>query len=719
MYKKGVPEQGLKSWVQALLAAPRDPFLVERLRIARRVEGTALVALIGICALVPFRTDVTWVDMTLYPGIALLLAFMYVTRPRLPAVAGMVAGLGFIGLVTFASWFREGFSSGVTSGAYALAVVVGGLLWGPGKTLFLAAFASLAAMVLAWNAPIPAHSPLRSWGEMTAILVTLSLFVELALNALSARIHEAQTSRQRFQQLFDGSPDGQILVDQHATIQLLNRTADALMSGEGVAGARLTDCPPFVGKAATLVQRIIESVSNHALDDGHHQHASDEVLSLAPGRFHMLAATPFGTTSARAPQMWLFTVRDITDLVLANRSRQTFEAQLAKSKSLEALGRLAGGVAHDFNNLLTVILGTTDLVLENAELDAAVRSDLRSVRASAERAAELTRQLLAFGRKQMLEPVVFCPNDSITQLQSLFERLIPSNITLRVVVSPGLGHARIDPARLEQVLINLVTNARDAMTDGGELTIETDNYTQSAPSVLLSSQGEQEVIQPGQYVRISVSDTGTGMDAATQAQIFEPFFTTKAVGQGTGLGLATALGIVRQSGGHIRVHSTLGQGTRFELLFLRVTQAGLPRADGDAELPASPVRRSLRVLLVEDNAAVRASVAAMLDAAGHEVVEAESGAQALAMVTKERLNFDLLLTDVVMPDINGQQLATTIQQSHPHLPVLYMTGYTQGVLENDEGASTGLLASGVSYIPKPFTRRLLEQKLNEVAGLRQ
>ncbi len=425
----------------------------------------------------------TWVDFALYPGIALLLGFMYLSRPRFPSLAGMGGGVGFIVLVTVAAWFREGFSSGVTSGAYALAVVVGGLLWGPGKILILAALASLAAMVLAWNAPVPAHSPLRSWGEVTAILITLSLFVELALNALSARIGEAQTSRRRFQQLFDGSPDGLILVDQAGKIQILNRAADTLTKGTGISGVQLTECPPFSGRAAAIVNQFLGLETPPDPDHLDTTASSDDdYLSLSKGRFHTLTATPLSADPKLTPTLWLFTVRDITDLVLANRSRQNFEAQLAKSKSLEALGRLAGGVAHDFNNLLTVILGTTDLVLENGELSTAARSDLRSVQSSAERAAELTRQLLAFGRKQVLEPVVFCPNDSIHQLQSLFERLIPSNIALRVVTNRDLGHARIDPARLEQVLINLVTNARDAMKNGGELTIETDNYTQEAPA---------------------------------------------------------------------------------------------------------------------------------------------------------------------------------------------------------------------------------------------
>jgi signal transduction histidine kinase len=691
--------------------------LAERLRIARRVEGTAMVALVGLCALLPFRSDVTWVDYTLYPGIALLLGFMYLTRPRFPGVAGAVAGVGFILLVTVAAWFREGFSSGVTSGAYALAVVVGGLLWGRGKTLLLAALASMAAMILAWHAPSPAHAPLRSWGEVTAILVTLGLFVELALSALSSRIAEAQASRRRFQQLFDGSPDGLILVDKSGKIEILNRAAHTLMKGTGTVGAQLTECSPFVGTAATLVKKVLEEKPNaSALGVDLNVTSEDHYLSLDQQRFHTLTATPLGDDPESLPNQWLFTVRDVTDLVLANRSRQTFEAQLARSKSLEALGRLAGGVAHDFNNLLTVILGTTDLVLESPELNPSARSDLRSVQSSAERAAELTRQLLAFGRKQVLEPVVFCPNDSIEQLHSLFERLIPSNINLRVATNPDLGHARIDPARLEQVLINLVTNARDAMKDGGDLTIETYNYTQEAPGALLESHGEHEVIQPGQYVLISVKDTGTGMDATTQSQIFEPFFTTKELGKGTGLGLATVLGIVRQSGGHIRVHSDVGVGTRFELLFLRANPEDIAQQQREPDSFNRPAPRKLRVLLVEDNRAVRTSVAAMLDAAGHAVVEAESGEHALAIVAQWQSKFDLLLTDVIMPNINGQQLALSVHELHPHLPVLYMTGYTQGTLEGSDGQTKGILGSGISYIPKPFTRRLLEQKLAELLG---
>jgi two-component system, cell cycle sensor histidine kinase and response regulator CckA len=702
---RGGWREAMRGW----LATPTDPFLAERVAIARRVEQICVVALLGLMALLPLRSEATWVDWTLYPAVGLLLAAMYVLRPRFPAAAGFVGGVGFMGLVTAAAWFRDGLGSGVTSGAYALAVVVGGLLWGPGKTLLLAPLASGGAALLAWYAPTPAAAPLRSWAELTAILFTLGLFVELLLSALGERITEARTTRKRFQQLFDGSPDALIVLDKRGLVQLMNRAARALVGVDVPSGTPLAALPHFQGENVSL----ISTVTGTDLDTGIQRipglASLESPLSLAPGRYHELTVSPLTGTGRELKDSVLLTVRDVTERVEAAQARREFEAQLAKSKSLEALGRLAGGVAHDFNNLLTVIIGTTDLLLETPSLDAQIRFDLNGIKYSAGQAAELTSQLLAFGRKQILEPSVFCPTDSLFQLQPMLHRLLPSNITLLLDPAHSLGHVRIDPSRLDQILINLVTNACDSMPGGGTLTIATRNVDSTSTSRAALAGGERETIAPGSYVSLTVTDTGSGMTEETLARIFEPFFTTKGLGKGTGLGLATVFGIVRQSGGYIRVETKPERGTRFELLFPRVDPGG--HAFPKPRTKDSALLGSLRVLLVDDNAAVRASVSQMLEASGHRVTTATDLAQAALCAQVPGTRFDLLITDVMMPGAHGAQLASTLLHLQPQMRVLFVTGHSELPLEADLPA---LPPSSLARLSKPFTKRVLDDKLREL-----
>ena len=701
-------------------APPNDPFTALRLQIARRVEVTALWALLGLCALLPFRHDVTWVDWSMYPTIALMLGSMLLLRSRFPGLAGSIGGVGFIALVTAGAWFREGLGSGVTSGAYALAVVVSGLLWGPGKTILLAILGSAAAALLAWHAPAPSATPLRSWGELTAILVTLALFVELSLSALGSRIADAQASRQRFQQLFDGSPDGLVLIDDKTRIQLINPAARAML-GFGPTGAvvnALTELPAFQGDNASLIGPLLEGQERTPGETADQSGettspAQDSYVSLKEGSFHEVALTALSAPADTTANHWLVTIKDVSERVAATRAHREFEAQLAHSKSLEALGRLAGGVAHDFNNLLTVILGTTDLVLDRADLEQSLRQDILGIQSSAERAAELTSQLLAFGRKQVLEPAVFCPNDSLQRLQPLFERLVPSHIELQTRAHPELGYARIDPARLEQVLVNLATNAADAMPTGGTLTITTENLELAEPVLGWVDKGERA--PEGRYVCLTVGDTGMGMDESTQARVFDPFYTTKALGKGTGLGLATVFGIVRQSGGYIRLRSQPGEGTLFQLLFPRLEPQAPSSRMGDSPSRRGATRwdcppRPLHVLLVEDNSDVRDSVYSMLTASGHRVSCATDGQDALRRFAASAETFDALLTDVIMPHMNGRQLATALREAAPDLRVLFITGYTgEAILQDEERREQGVL-----YLAKPFTRQTLDRRLVEL-----
>jgi PAS domain S-box-containing protein len=386
-------------------------------------------------------------------------------------------------------------------------------------------------------------------------------------------------------------------------------------------------------------------------------------------------------------------VRDITD-------QRQLEAQLAQAQKMEAIGRLAGGVAHDFNNLLTVILSYSDLLLEDLPAGSSDRDDVTQIRKAAQGASELTRQLLAFSRQQVLQPKVVDLNASVSGIERLLARVLREDIKLRCTLAPDAGTIRVDPGQLEQVIMNLAVNARDAMPGGGMLTIETANvdldkaYLQAHP-----------LAKPGPYVMLAVTDNGMGMDAATQARIFEPFFTTKDVGKGTGLGLATVQGIVQQSGGFIWVYSEPDHGTVFKIYLPRVDEPA-SRAD---DVPAEDVRGTETVLVVEDVTAVRAVTREMLSRYGYNVLEAADGTTALQLAAGYQAPIHLLLTDVVMPDINGRDLAHRFESTRPDMKVLFMSGYT-----DDAVVRHGILQEGIAYLQKPFTPGSLATKVRSV-----
>ncbi len=377
----------------------------------------------------------------------------------------------------------------------------------------------------------------------------------------------------------------------------------------------------------------------------------------------------------------------------ANTLRERDE-QLRAAQKMEAVGRLAGGIAHDFNNLLCVIGSYTEFTLANAR-DEESAADLREVLAAARRAESLTRQLLAFSRKQILRPEVIDLNARVGDTERMLRRLIGEDVRLEFRAGRDMWPVCVDPGQLEQVLMNLVVNARDAMLDGGDLIVSTRNET------LTERDGE---LDPGDYVVLSVSDTGTGMDEATRARIFEPFYTTKGPGKGTGLGLSTVYGIVAQSGGGIRVESAPGRGSRFDVL--------LPRSRRETVVPVDARRTTERpsgretVLVVEDEEVVRALARRILVATGYTVLTASNGAEAVALVERSNEPIDLLLTDVVMPGMNGRELATRLTQLRPHLRVLFMSGYTDDVI-----AHHGVLDEGMHLMSKPFNAALLTQRV--------
>jgi PAS domain S-box-containing protein len=383
--------------------------------------------------------------------------------------------------------------------------------------------------------------------------------------------------------------------------------------------------------------------------------------------------------------------------------RRSLQEQIIQAQKMEAVGRLAGGVAHDFNNILTAIGGYTDLLLADLAPDDPRRHDVDEIHRAAERAAALTQQLLAFSRRQVMQPKVLDLNALVLDIEKLLRRLIGEDVLLTSVLEPGLGHVRADPGQLQQVILNLAVNARDAMPEGGRLTIETHNV-----ELRETYAEEHRAVTPGPYALLAVTDTGAGMTAETQAHLFEPFFTTKGLGKGTGLGLATVYGIIKQTGGHIWVYSELGRGTTFKVYLPRVDEPAEPLEAPSTARPQN-LRGTERILLVEDESAVRAVTRQLLQRNGYTVIEAPEGGVALTLLKGGQVSVDLLLTDVVMPGMSGRELAERAVTGRPDLRVLFMSGYT-----DDAVVRHGILEAGLNYLQKPFHPGALLRKVRDV-----
>jgi PAS domain S-box-containing protein len=382
--------------------------------------------------------------------------------------------------------------------------------------------------------------------------------------------------------------------------------------------------------------------------------------------------------------------------------RKLLEQQLRQSQKMEAIGRLAGGIAHDFNNLLGVIIGYSEILEERLGQNDPLTPKAEQIKKAGQRAARLTRQLLAFSRQQVLEPKVLDLNALVADTLNMLQRLIGDDIELVAVLAPELGRVQADQGQIEQIILNLALNARDAMAQGGRLTIRTSDVEVDE----VGARQHPEAV-PGPYVTLSMNDTGCGMDQETQAHIFEPFFTTKEVGKGTGLGLSTVYGVVKQSGGFISVYSELGWGTSFEIYIPRIDECVRASALGHAgkETP----RGWETILLVEDAQALRELTHELLEANGYTVLEAANGASAIRVAERHPEPIHLLLSDVVMPGMDGRELAQYMVRIHPEIKVLYMSGYT-----DDSIAHYGVLDSGIALLQKPFTKESLICKVREV-----
>ena len=513
-----------------------------------------------------------------------------------------------------------------------------------------------------------------------------------------ARQREALREQERLlRQIIDANPslifvkdwNGRFVLVNQATAHVYGTTVDAL-----------------VGKTDGDFNRNTEEVAHFLRDDR-------DVMSS--GQPKIIAEEP--VTNPAGETRWFQTIKvplrspaegTATLLGVATEitERKRLEEQLLQSQKMEAVGQLAGGVAHDFNNILTAIVGYTDLLA--AELGSNVRQleDLEEIRKAARRAAALTRQLLAFSRKQVLEPRIIDVNAVVLNLDKMLRSLISENIELKTDLADNLGAARADPNQIEQVIMNLAINARDAMPDGGTVTIETGNVPLDDAYA-----GQHVSVIPGEYVMLAVSDTGCGMDAKTQSRIFEPFFTTKPAGRGTGLGLSTVYGIVKQTGGNIWLYSEPGKGTTFKVYLPAI--AALPEDIGKVAPAEAPRRGAGTVLVVEDDEQLRRLTHRALDAQGYTVLVADRGGTALDIARRHKGEIDLLLTDVIMPDTNGRKLAETIRAARPGMRVLYMSGYPDGAI-----ASHGMLEPGVAYLAKPFTTEAITRRVREVLEAR-
>jgi two-component system cell cycle sensor histidine kinase/response regulator CckA len=509
---------------------------------------------------------------------------------------------------------------------------------------------------------------------------------------------DAEEARRHLASIVESSDDAIISRDLDGRIRTWNQGAEKLFLysareaiGRPIAmlypperSAELSDSSEDVNRGQTVTDVLVQAIRK----DGSRVEVSVKASRLSDADGKVYGASVIA--------------RDLSEQHKIQSTLRRTEEQLRQAQKMEAVGSLAGGVAHDFNNLLSIILSYTNLIVEDLKPGDPIRADLEEVYKAGARAAELTRQLLAFSRQQMLQPTVLDLNQIVAGLQKMLARLLREDIVLSVLASPTVGKVHADQGQIEQVIMNLVVNARDAMPHGGNLTIETANVRLDADYA-----ANHHGVVPGPYVMVAVTDTGVGMDRATQDRAFDPFFTTKEKGKGTGLGLSTVYGIVQQSGGHVWLYSEPGKGTTFKIYLPRTDRA----ADASPSLQPAPVtlRGTETVLLVEDDEQVRAIMRSILRKYGYNVLEAQNGGEAFLICEKYTARIHLLLTDVVMPRMSGRQLAERLALLRPEMQVLYVSGYTENSIVHH-----GVLDAGIAFLQKPITPDALLRKVREV-----
>lgn len=573
---------------------------------------------------------------------------------------------------------------------FAVAVMVsawyGG--WKPGLVA-----TSFALTVSAYFSFSGEHDP----AQYRSTMIRLALFVILAMlicwfnAALRSAQESLRQSEMNFRSLVTNAPYGICRCDSAGQIQEVNPALLAMLgysSADQLVGTHLGalyadtqqwfQMADYLRRSATLDGLIVEWMR---------QNGTATAVRIS-GR---------AVSSGNKIKAFELFAEDVTE-------RRTLEQQLQQSQKMEAVGRLAGGIAHDFNNLLMVISGYSEFLLERLGSEPALLAPAQEIANAAGRATTLTRQLLAFSRKQMLAPKILDLNGVVTENIRMLTRVIGEDIDLVMLPAPDLGTVKADAGQIEQVIMNLAVNARDAMPTGGKVTIETSNISLDDDDARFHAP-----LKPGNYVMLAISDTGAGMDAETQSHIFEPFFTTKGT-KGTGLGLSTVYGIVKQSGGYIWVFSELEKGTTFKIYLPRVADA----IESQAQVIVSPEPQvaepgSETILVVEDESNLRYLVRQFLEKQGYRVLHAEDGAAALQIVVAHEGTIDLLLTDVIMPGMNGRELAQRVSELRPNAKILYMSGYTENVIGRN-----GTLDAGIRLLQKPFTLRDLKSTVREV-----
>jgi two-component system, cell cycle sensor histidine kinase and response regulator CckA len=506
--------------------------------------------------------------------------------------------------------------------------------------------------------------------------------------AAIADITEVGRGGRRLEQILDALPFGVWILDPEGRIVQANASSSMVWGGIPDNLGRVAERSVWTSNSQPVDFALWGPA--RALRWGESSFGEEIVLDTAAGSAKTLRLSSIALTSPEGEvQGAIVLAEDVSEKKAQEAAELQRGAELQQAQRLEAVGRLAGGIAHDFNNLLTGILSYSDLILQELRPADPIRSDVEQIRDAGHRAAGLTRQLLAFSRRQLLHPRVVSLNTTVADLEPMLQRLLGSEVALVSELAPDLGNIFVDPAQIEQALVNLTLNARDALPSGGQVRIVT---------------GDVE-IEGEPYVSISVTDSGTGMDPETQARIFEPFFTTKQ-GGGRGLGLSTVYGIVEQGGGRINVQSEPGHGSTFTLYFPRYWGPGEPIGTLPQRMPEVG---SETLLLVEDEAAVRSSVRRLLEWHGYTVLEARNGAEAIKVYDANEGGIDLILTDVVMPEMGGHELVEFLRARRPDLRVLFMSGYAERAFISD-----GLMPSGTGYLEKPFTVETLMRRLREV-----
>ncbi|HEY2407485.1 MAG TPA: response regulator [Polyangiaceae bacterium] len=505
---------------------------------------------------------------------------------------------------------------------------------------------------------------------------------------------ELAHERNLLHDLMNNVPDGIYFKDRELRFQRVNRAFAALMNArepEYLAGRRLEEL-----RSVAIDDHAIESEERRVLQEGA---PLLDVLReyTSGGERRWLSETKAPIFGSHGEVIGLVGIsRDVT-------RQRLLEQQFLQAQKMEAIGQLAGGVAHDFNNLLAVIQSYSALVINELGEEDPMRADISEILAASRRGSSLTRQLLAFSRQQITQPKVANLNAIVADVQNMLRRIIGEHIALDTALSEDLGLVRIDVGQVEQVIVNLTVNSRDAMPEGGKLTIETSNV-----QIEQEFAAQHSGVSPGEFVMLAVTDTGAGIDPETQKHIFEPFFTTKEVGKGTGLGLSTVHGIVQQSGGFVTVYSQLARGTSFKVYFPRIREHGGSSTAHSKSSPPVAKTKAGAILVVEDDEAVRQVAARILRAGGYTVLEARRATEATSICNELSGKIDLLLTDVVMPGQSGEKLAAELCQTWPRIRVLFMSGYPGAAVARD-----GLVASGTAYIEKPFSPSALLAKVEE------